>query len=101
MLNVLVSILIGATCGLFSRNVQSSTAIAVPVAFVIGFLPMFASFNENIYNVARWIYATQFSFLTIDFSVDLLEPLLITGGNLVVFAVIFAVVYRMRGLARG
>ena len=101
ILNVLISILIGATCGLFSRNVQHSTAIATPIAFIFGFLPMFASFNENLYNIVRYVYATQFAFLTFDFSVDVMEPLLITGANFVIFAILFAIVYRVRGLAKG
>lgn len=99
LLNVIVSVLIGGTLGMFSRNVQASTAIAVPVGALLGFLPMIAAFNETIRNVARWTYIMQFTEISVqNFQVDLLEPLLITLGNIVVFAIIFAVVYRKKGL---
>ena len=101
MLNIVGSILIGAACGLLSRNVQASTGISTPVAMILGFLPMFAGFNDQIRDWTRWIYSVRFAEMTIDFNVAIMQPLIVTLINLLVLAIVFAVIYRTRGLARG
>lgn len=102
LLNVIGSILIGASCGLLSRNMQAATGLSTPVAFILGFLPMFASFNEDIHNLTRWIYSVRFAEMASlnQFEQAIFWPLIITLGNLAVLAIVFALIYRRRGLAR-
>ena len=59
--SVVASLLLGAAIGMLSKNQQTATAIGVPVAMLIGFLPMIATFNESIERVASVLYTQQLS----------------------------------------
>lgn len=56
---ILVSILIGAAIGVWSRNQIMETSITVPVMMVFSFLPMLATFNPTIAQAARLTYSGQ------------------------------------------
>lgn len=98
MLGVVASTLLGATLGMLARNQQAAVAIGMPVAMVLGFGPMLATFDPNIERVFSVFYTQQVSLLANDLSGGQLRPLLVIGANIVVLAVLFGVVYRRRGL---
>ena len=56
---ILVSILIGAAIGVWSRNQIMETSITVPVMMLFSFLPMLAMFNETLAQAARLTYSGQ------------------------------------------
>lgn len=98
---ILVSMLIGAAIGTWSRNQMMATSIVVPVMLVFSFLPMLSMFNESIERVARLTYSQQLHVL-----LNSVEQLEISGENCVVILVngllavlLFWFAYRKAGLA--
>ncbi len=59
----LVSIIVGAAVGVFSRNQMMATSISMPVMLILSFLPMLAAFNESIAKLARVTYSGQIHLL--------------------------------------
>lgn len=59
----LVSVIVGACIGLFSKNTAASSGLAVPLAMVFAFLPMLANFNKGIEAVSKFTYSQQISYL--------------------------------------
>ena len=58
-LGILVSLLIGAAIGVWSRNQMTATSVTVPLMLVISFLPMLSMFNTTISHGARFLYSQQ------------------------------------------
>ncbi|MCI9312726.1 MAG: ABC transporter permease [Erysipelotrichaceae bacterium] len=56
-LGTLISLLIGALIGTWSTNQVAASALAVPITMVLSFLPMLATFNEQIAQVAQFAYS--------------------------------------------
>ncbi|GIG27400.1 ABC transporter permease [Cellulomonas denverensis] len=98
MLGVIASTLLGAILGMLARNQQSAVALGMPVAMVLGFGPMLATFDSTVERVFTVFYTQQVSLVANDVSAGLLRPLLVIAANLAVLAALFAVVYRRRGL---
>ncbi len=96
----LVSILVGAAIGTWSRNQMMATSLTVPVMLVFAFLPMLSMFNDTIAKVARLTYAGQISRMLyhIEGSPLQAEGIGVVAGNLVLFAGLFAAAYRKCGL---
>lgn len=65
-LGILVSILIGAAIGTWSRNQMMATSVTVPVMMLVSFLPMLAMFNSTIEKIANVIYSQQMNYLLSD-----------------------------------
>ncbi len=91
----MISILLGAAIGVFSKDQMSATSLTVPVMLVFSFLPMLSMFNETISKVAKCFYSQQLSLL-----MNGLPKLLISGecalvmiGNVVVIGVTFVWTY--------
>lgn len=59
----MVSIIVGAAVGVFSRNQMMATSISMPVMLILSFLPMLAAFNESIAKLARVTYSGQIHLL--------------------------------------
>lgn len=59
----LISTMLGATIGAFSKNQMMATGISVPVMMVFSFLPMLSMFNETIKSVAKVFYSQQLNLL--------------------------------------
>lgn len=98
---ILVSILIGAAIGTWSRNQMMATSIVVPVMLVFSFLPMLSTFNEQIEHVARFTYSQQLQVL-----LNSIGALEISGENCIVIlangllaVLFFWFAYRKAGLA--
>ncbi|MBR5799987.1 MAG: ABC transporter permease [Lachnospiraceae bacterium] len=58
-----ISIVLGAAIGVFSKDQMSATSMTVPVMLVFSFLPMLSMFNETIGKVAKFFYSQQISLL--------------------------------------
>ena len=92
------SIILGAAIGMLSKNQQVATALAMLVAIIIGFTPMVASFNETIAKFAGILYTQQINIVVNDFSVSLIHPLFVIITNITIFAILFVIVSRKKGL---
>ena len=44
---IIISMLVSAVIGFFSKNQMSATSVTVPVMIIFSFLPMLAMFNET------------------------------------------------------
>lgn len=96
----LVSILVGAVIGTWSRNQMMATSLTVPVMLLFAFLPMLSLFNDSIAKVARFTYSEQISRMLyhLEGGWQQAEGIGVVAGNLVLFAGLFAVAYRKCGL---
>lgn len=56
---ILVSILIGAAIGTWSKNQMMATSVTVPVMMVVSFLPMLSMFNTSIEKLSKLTYSGQ------------------------------------------
>lgn len=97
---ILVSTLIGAAIGTWSKNQIMATSITVPVMMVFSFLPMISMFNEKISKVAEITYSQQIQLLInqvgkIDWS---LKPFGVIGMNFLIAIVLFVMAYKRSGL---
>ena len=92
------SIILGATIGIFAKNQQAATGIAMPIAMVIGFAPMISNFNETIERVAVIFHTQQLNTIVNDFDANFTKAILIIGANVLVLTVLFALAYRKKGL---
>ena len=99
-LGILVSIVIGAAIGTFSKNQMAATSFTVPVMMVFSFLPMLAMFHEGIGKVARFTYSGQLQKLlqAVGNTAPEYTQVGIVLINLLVAAVLFGVAYRKKGL---
>ena len=91
----LISTMLGATIGAFSKNQMMATGISVPVMMVFSFLPMLSMFNETIKSVAKVFYSQQLNLL-IGSVQDLkigTECIVVMGINVVLIGGAFASAY--------
>jgi len=92
------SIILGIAIGMYSKNQQAATALGMPVAMIVGFVPMIASFSEPVERVASVLYTQQLNVLVNDFSTDLWQPFIVITANIAVFAALFLFAYKKKGL---
>lgn len=92
------SIILGMAIGMFSKNQQVATSLGMPVAVIIGFVPMIATFDETIAKIASVLYTQQINIIVNDFSASLFKPLLVIVSNIAVFTVLFVLAYKKKGL---
>lgn len=59
MLGIIISELIGAAIGMWSKNQMSATAITVPVMMLFSFLPMLSVFNEKIAAISQFTFSQK------------------------------------------
>ncbi|MCL2367323.1 MAG: ABC transporter permease [Oscillospiraceae bacterium] len=100
---VAASIVLGATIGITSQNQQSATALAMPIALILGFGPMMAQFNDTIARVLHIFYTQQLNVIADYLAVSGVETPLwqsfaIIWVNVAVLGIIFAIVYKKKGL---
>jgi len=92
------SVILGAVIAMLSKNQQAAAALVMPIAVIIGFTPMIASFNETVEKAAGVLYTQQINAVVNDFSAGLGAPLLIIFANIAVLTVLFVIAYRKKGL---
>jgi ABC-2 type transport system permease protein len=101
---VSASIVLGATFGIMSANQQAASGLAMPVAMVLGFGPVISQFNSTVADVLHFTFTQQLNVIAnyLDTGIGdtpLWESFAIIGANIAVLAIIFAVVYKRKGLA--
>ena len=92
------SIILGIAIGMYSKNQQAATALGMPVAMIVGFVPMIANFSEPVERVARVLYTQQLNVFVNDFSADLWRSFIVILANIVVFTALFLFAYKKKGL---
>lgn len=56
---ILISLVLGAVIGLWSKNQTAAASVTVPAMMVLSFLPMLSMFQEKIAWAAQFIYSEQ------------------------------------------
>lgn len=99
-IGILVSTLIGAAIGTWSRTQMMATSITVPVMLVFSFFPMLSMFNDGIEKVARITYSQQIHSLISQLdSIELgAEPVGVILVNMMIAVLLFVYAYRRSGL---
>lgn len=92
----MISTLMGASIGAFSKNQMMATSVTIPVMMVFSFLPMLSMFNDTIAKIAKIFYSQQLHLLInnlSDFNMET-ECVVVMCVNVLLIAVIFALSYR-------
>ena len=99
-IGILVSILIGAAIGTWSKTQMMATSLTVPVMLVFSFMPMLSMFGEGIEKVARITYSQQIHSLIYQLDVidSVAEPAAVIVVNMVLAIILFIYAYRRSGL---
>ncbi|MDE6595611.1 MAG: ABC transporter permease, partial [Oscillospiraceae bacterium] len=97
---VILSEIIGAVIGIFSRNQMAATSLTLPIMMVFSFLPMLSMFNESVKKVAGIIYSQQISDLINGIGVSEVsaKSIIIISANFIIGLVLFAMAYKKKGL---
>ncbi len=92
----LISTMLGATIGAFSKNQMMATGISVPVMMIFSFLPMLSMFNQTIKSVAKVFYSQQLNLLIGNVQNMKIgtECIVVMGINVVVIGGIFVLSYQ-------
>lgn len=97
---IILSELIGAVIGIFSRNQMAATSLTLPIMMIFSFSPMLSMFNETIKKIAGITYLQQISNIlngmgTSEISV---KSIIVISANFLIGLVLFASVYKKKGL---
>lgn len=84
-LGIILSELVGAAIGIFSKNQMAATSLTLPVMMVFSFSPMLSMFNESIKKVAGITYLQQISDI-----INSIGTSEISAKNIIVIALNFA-----------
>ena len=100
IIGIILSEMIGAVIGIFSRNQMAATSLTLPIMMVFSFVPMLSMFNESIKKIAEIIYSQQISELingigTAEISA---KSVIVIAINFVVGIVLFALAFKKKGL---
>lgn len=97
---IILSEVIGAVIGIFSRNQMAATSLTLPIMMVFSFVPMLSMFNESVKKAAGVIYSQQISDLIngIGESEISAKSVIVIAANFVVGVVLFALAYKKKGL---
>lgn len=91
-----ISMLAGATIGVFSKNQMMATALTVPVMMIFSFLPMLSMFNNSIKKIAKFFYSEQLYLLINELNaIEIrMETIAILGVNVCVILSCFIIAYQ-------
>ncbi|MDE6727893.1 MAG: ABC transporter permease [Oscillospiraceae bacterium] len=97
---IILSEIIGAVIGIFSKNQMAATSLTLPIMMVFSFVPMLSMFNESIKKFAAIIYSQQISDLIngIGASEFPVKSVIVIAVNYIVGVVLFAVLFKKKGL---
>ncbi len=97
------SSILGSIIGVVAKSQIVVGTISSPVSMVIGLLPMMSNFSSKLKKVSVFLYSQRIYDFIYSFrvsSVDIsLKDIIIFGCNFVIFALLFVIVYRKKGLA--
>ena len=98
---IIASILLGAAVGVGSKNQTEAVSVSVPVMMIFSFLPMLSMFNEVIAKIAKVTYSEQVHILVESLGDGriLIDAIAVIVANMLVFAGLFWILYRKKGLA--
>lgn len=99
-IGILVSILMGAAIGTWSKTQMKATSLTVPVMLVFSFMPMLSMFSEKIQKIARITYSQQIHTMIyqLDHIEKITESAMVIVINMMVAIVIFVYAFRRSGL---
>lgn len=99
-MGMLVSIVIGAAIGTFSKNQMAATSFSMPAMLVFSFLPMLSMFHEGIGKVGQFTYSGQLHKMlqSVGSNIPEYKQIGIVIINLMIAVVLFVVAYRKKGL---
>lgn len=97
---IILSELIGAVIGIFSKNQMAATSLTLPVMMIFSFVPMLSMFNENIKKFAGIIYSQQINNLINNIGTSEIpaKSIIVITVNFIIGIILFAVIYKKRGL---
>lgn len=97
---IILSELIGAVIGIFSKNQMAATSLTLPVMMIFSFIPMLSMFNENIKKFAAVIYSQQINNLINNIGASEIpaKSIIVITVNFIIGIILFAVIYKKRGL---
>ena len=95
---IIASIVLGAIIGMLAKNQQTATAVATPLAMILGFTPMISQFNKTVEKAASVLYTQQLNVIVNDFSANFAKAMAVIGANILVLLVLFVFAYRKKGL---
>ena len=104
MAGVTGSIVLGATIGILTKNQQSASGLALPIALILGFGPMMAQLNDRVARVLHVFYTQQLNvvanYLTMGGAeTPLWQSFAIMFANIAVLGVFFTIAFTKKGLA--
>lgn len=97
---IVLSELIGAAIGIFSKNQMSATSLTLPVMMIFSFSPMLSMFNETIKKIAGITYLQQISNIINEIGISeiSIKSVVVIAANFAVGLVLFAAAYKKKGL---
>lgn len=99
-MGIIVSLLIGAAIGAWSKTQMVATSVSTPVMLVLSFAPMLSLFNASIEKIAKYVYSEQISimFSHIHNLKITNENVIILAVNMLIATIAFIVSYKKCGL---
>lgn len=79
-MGIIVSLLIGAAIGAWSKTQMVATSVSIPVMLVLSFAPMLSLFNASIEKIAKYVYSEQISIMF-----SHIHNLKITNENIIIW----------------
>lgn len=100
MMGTIVSILLGIMIGLCAKTQSSANALTIPVAMILSFLPMLASFNETLKKISSVLYSQQLADMMYhpNLSTFTSDSLIVLGVNIAVVLGLFLYIFQKKGL---
>jgi len=97
----IAAITLGATLGILAKNQAAASTMVSPFIMLLMLAPIFFSDTFLVQNVLYYSFTEQMNLAVFDLLGDGLNwiRVVMLGANIAVFAVIFGVCYRKRGLA--
>ncbi|MBO4902310.1 MAG: ABC transporter permease [Lachnospiraceae bacterium] len=97
----IISVIAGASIGIFSKNQMMATSIVMPFMMILSFAPMLSLFNDRIKKFATVVYTQQLMVLfdEMTFRGFYANGITILLVNALLCVLLFAFAYRRKGLA--
>ncbi len=95
-----ISIIVGACIGIFSKNQMMATSLTMPLMLIFSFVPMLSMFNESIRKYSAAVFTQQLRLLMdkMTFEGFPLTGIIVLGVSAVFFAGLFFAAYQKKGL---
>ncbi len=96
----IISLLIGAVIGLFSKSQMAATSMTVPLMIVLALLPMISMFNRTVEKIAKYFYTYQIRLFITELNDDIINTIgiIVLAVSFLAASAVFFIVYRRNGL---